>query len=79
MLFEDMAFTCWVMEQEGVLDCRSRQEKIENFIQVLAAAGEMSNDPYFQRKALNDCALSDLTENEILYIEAELTYLAEEM
>ena len=38
-MFQDMAFTGWVLEQEGVLDCRSREEKIEVIIQRLVEIG----------------------------------------
>jgi hypothetical protein len=76
MLFEDMAFTCWVMEQEGVLDCRSRSERIESLIQRLIAIGEHCGEINAGHLLLTmeEYHLTDLTPNEKDFILSEVQY-----
>lgn len=76
---ENTAFSCWVLDQEGVFDCRSRVDKIEAIIHAFAAAGEKMNDPDFQNEVFEANHLDDLEPHEIEYIFNEIDELLAEI
>ena len=75
-MFQDMAFTGWVLEQEGVLDCRSRSERIESLIQRLVAIGEHCGEVNSGHLLLTmeQYHLTDLTLDERNFIISEVQY-----
>ena len=75
-MFQDMAFTGWVLEQEGVLDCRSREEKIEVIIQRLVEIGNHCGEVNEGHLliVLDENHLLDLLPEERNFIINEVTY-----
>ena len=69
---EDSAFTMYALEQEGVFDTRSRQEKIETVIEIFINNPEHCNENWFQEEVLMNEGLIDLTDEEIEYIISEV-------
>ena len=76
-IFADDAFACFIMEQEGVFDCRSRQEKIEDVIQELAAANLFNIDIHLLEQICNCNHLCDVSVSEIAYIVEETNHRKE--
>jgi hypothetical protein len=70
-IFADDAFACFIMEQEGIFDCRSRQEKIEDIIQELAAANPLDIDIHLLEQMCDCNHLYDASVSEIAYIVEE--------
>ena len=76
-IFANDAFACFIMEQEGVFDCRSRQEKIEDVIQELAAATSPINDIDLLEQICDRNHLCDVSVSEIAYIVEETNHRKE--
>lgn len=73
----DTAFACFVMEQEGIFDCRSRQERLEAVIQELVAAGPLrANDDDVQAEIFVRNHIDDLKQDEVDYIITEVNFRA---
>ena len=61
-IFTDDAFACFVMEQEGVFDCRTRQERMEAAAELLAKEGSDGMYSYsVQAEVFINCGLRNLT------------------
>lgn len=76
-IFANDAFACFIMEQEGVFDCRSRQEKIEDVIQELAAANLLNIDIHRLEQICECNHLYDASVSEIAYIVEETNHRKE--
>ena len=71
----DTAFACFVMEQEGIFDCRSRQERLESIVQELVAAGPFrANDDDVQAEIFARNHIDNLDQDEVDYIITEVSY-----
>lgn len=76
-IFANDAFACFVMEQEGVFDCRTRQEKIEDVIQEFAAATSPINDIDLLEQICDRNHLRDVSMSEAIYIIEEANHRKE--
>lgn len=68
------AFTLYAMEQEGEFDYRTRDERIEDVIKILVAAGDYAADYEYQDQVLCANGIDDLSEEEAAYIAEEIEF-----
>ena len=74
-IFENDAFACYVMEQEGIFDCRSRQERLEAVIQELVTAGPVfANHDNVQAEIFARNHIDNLEQSEVDYIVTEVYF-----
>ena len=71
---ENVAFTLYAMEQEGEFDYRTRDERIEDVIKILVAAGDYAADYEYQDQVLRANGIDDLSEEEAAYMAEEIEF-----